>query len=68
MVFVVQALQGPQLPQPVFVVARTCQRAALTFDNPNCFKVNIARDTTLARAGIGSQRHSADIAASITIR
>jgi hypothetical protein len=57
--FVVQALHGPQLPQPVFADARDCQLAAPAFDNPNRFAIDIARDTTLARAVIGIQRHDA---------
>jgi hypothetical protein len=63
-----QALHGPQLPQPVFADARACQFAAPAFDIPNRFEKNIICDTTLARAVIGIQRHVAYSAARTTMR
>ena len=57
--FVLQALHGPQLPQPVFADARACHFIAPSLDNPRRLANKTANDTTLARVAIGIQRHAA---------
>lgn len=62
-----QALHGPQLPQPVFADARPCQRSALAFDKPTRFANRMTWDTTLARVATGNQRNETWLAASTTM-